>query len=192
MDAMVVYHNPVCSKSRGALEILGDKGASVEVIEYLKTKPSRADLERIVDAIPDPPSALVRNDKRFGELDPPERLCWMAAAGADFVGHAQLAYDWRNGNARIGRVAIAPDHRGRGLAKPMLRLIMAQAFADPAIERLELYAIAYNRHAVRIYESVGFVHEGEARAAIRIGGERFGQLTMSMLREEYRQAAAVK
>ena len=68
MEAMVVYHNPVCSKSRGALEILGDKGADVEVIEYLKAKPSRADLERIVDAIPDPPAALVRKDKRFTEL----------------------------------------------------------------------------------------------------------------------------
>jgi RimJ/RimL family protein N-acetyltransferase len=127
---------------------------------------------------------------RLGELQPPERLCWMAAEGADLVGHAQLAYDWRNGNARIGRVAIAPVHRGRGLAKPLLRLIMAQAFADPAIERLELYAIDYNRHAIRIYESLGFIHEGEARAAIRIGGERFGNLTMSMLRSEFRPSAA--
>jgi len=68
MDDIVVYHNPVCSKSRGALEILGERGADVEVIEYLKAKPSRADLERILDAIPDPPSALGRKDKRFGEL----------------------------------------------------------------------------------------------------------------------------
>jgi RimJ/RimL family protein N-acetyltransferase len=122
---------------------------------------------------------------RLGAISPPERLCWMAAEDANLVGHAQLAYDWRNGNARIGRVAIAPARRGRGLAKPMLRLIMAEAFADPAIERLELYAIDYNRHAIRIYESLGFVHEGESRAAIRIGGERFGNLTMSMLRSEY-------
>lgn len=127
---------------------------------------------------------------RLGELEPPERRCWMAAAGVDLVGHAQLAYNWRNGNARIGRVVIAPGHRGRGLAKPMLRLIMAQAFADPAIERLELYAIDYNRHAIRIYESLGFVHEGEARAAVRIGSERFGNLTMSMLRSEFRQPVA--
>jgi acid stress-induced BolA-like protein IbaG/YrbA len=28
---MLVYHNPVCSKSRGALEILGEQGADVEV-----------------------------------------------------------------------------------------------------------------------------------------------------------------
>ena len=38
------------------------------MIEYLKELPTRADLERIVDAIPDPPSALVRKDKRFKEL----------------------------------------------------------------------------------------------------------------------------
>jgi arsenate reductase len=68
MAEIVVYHNPVCSKSRGALEILGERGADAEVIEYLKAKPSRADLERILDAIPDPPAALVRKDKRFGEL----------------------------------------------------------------------------------------------------------------------------
>lgn len=67
-DSVVVYHNPVCSKSRGALEILGDRGVDAEVIEYLETNPSRADLERIVDAISDEPAALVRKDKRFKEL----------------------------------------------------------------------------------------------------------------------------
>jgi arsenate reductase len=68
-DDVVVYHNPVCSKSRGALEILDERGISADVIEYLKANPSRADLERILDAIPDPPDALVRKDRRFKELE---------------------------------------------------------------------------------------------------------------------------
>jgi arsenate reductase len=68
MEPTVAYHNPACSKSRGALEILADRGVDATVIEYLKAHPTRADLERIVDAIPDPPDALVRRDKRFGEL----------------------------------------------------------------------------------------------------------------------------
>jgi arsenate reductase len=67
-ETMRVYHNPVCSKSRGALEILGERGVELDVIEYLKAPPTRAELERIVDAIPDAPAALVRKDKRFGEL----------------------------------------------------------------------------------------------------------------------------
>ena len=65
---MTVYHNPSCSKSRGALDILRDKGLDVDVVEYLKAPPDRAALERIVDAISDPPEALVRKDKRFKEL----------------------------------------------------------------------------------------------------------------------------
>lgn len=39
-----IYHNPRCSKSREALAILTDAGAEVEVIEYLKTPPSRETL----------------------------------------------------------------------------------------------------------------------------------------------------
>lgn len=68
MADFVVYHNPVCSKSRGAITILDEQGADYEVVEYLKAPPDRATLERIVDAIPDEPAALVRKDKRFGEL----------------------------------------------------------------------------------------------------------------------------
>jgi arsenate reductase (glutaredoxin) len=68
-ESMRVYHNPVCSKSRGALEILEERGADVDVIEYLKARPTRADLERILASIPDEPAALVRKDKRFKELE---------------------------------------------------------------------------------------------------------------------------
>src|SRR5205814_10385606 len=62
MSDIVVYHNTSCSKSRGALAILRERGVDANVIEYLKAPPSRADIERIVDAIDDPPAALVRTD----------------------------------------------------------------------------------------------------------------------------------
>ena len=50
------------------LEILRDRDVEFDVVEYLKHPLSRADLGRIVDAIPDDPGALVRRDKRFKEL----------------------------------------------------------------------------------------------------------------------------
>jgi arsenate reductase len=68
MAEITVYHNPVCSNSRGALDLLDDRDADVEVIEYLHEPPDRALLERILDAIPDEPAVLVRHDKRFAEL----------------------------------------------------------------------------------------------------------------------------
>jgi arsenate reductase len=64
----VVFHNPKCSKSRGALTILEERGVAADIVEYLKAPPDRATLERIVDSISDPPEALVRKDKRFSEL----------------------------------------------------------------------------------------------------------------------------
>ena len=63
-----MYHNPSCSKSRGALEILADEGVDHDVVEYLRAPLDRAALERIVDALEVPPAELVRQDRRFEEL----------------------------------------------------------------------------------------------------------------------------
>src|ERR1700730_9550130 len=68
MERLLVYHNPSCSKSRGALEILADEGVDHDVVEYLRAPPDRAALERIVDTIDVPPAELVRQDRRFEEL----------------------------------------------------------------------------------------------------------------------------
>jgi arsenate reductase (glutaredoxin) len=63
-----IYHNPACSQSRGALQILEGSTAEVEVVQYLETPPSKAELERFLDLLEDPPADLVRKDKRFAEL----------------------------------------------------------------------------------------------------------------------------
>ena len=42
-----IYHNPNCGTSRKTLEILRDSGADLEVIEYLKTPPSKEELRRL-------------------------------------------------------------------------------------------------------------------------------------------------
>jgi arsenate reductase len=68
MEKVRIYHNPVCGKSRGALEILRQRDADVEVIEYLQTPPDRATLAEILDRLAVPPADLVRKDKRFREL----------------------------------------------------------------------------------------------------------------------------
>ena len=68
MGDVLVYHNPRCSKSRGALEILAERGIHADVVEYLQAPPDRAALEQIIDAISDPPAALIRHDDRFREL----------------------------------------------------------------------------------------------------------------------------
>ena len=68
MERVTVYHNPVCGKSRGALDILRERHVQYEVVEYLKDPVDRATLERFLDLLAGPPTDLLRKDKRFKEL----------------------------------------------------------------------------------------------------------------------------
>lgn len=45
---MKLYHNTRCSKSRGALELLEARGMSPEVVYYLETPPSPAELRELL------------------------------------------------------------------------------------------------------------------------------------------------
>ena len=72
-DDVTIFHNQACSKSRGALAILEERGVSHDVVRYLDTPPDRETLERILDAIPDEPQALVRaGDDKFKKLGIPK------------------------------------------------------------------------------------------------------------------------
>ena len=56
-----IWHNPRCSKSRAALAILeGTPGVEVEIVEYLKTPPSRAEIETVLTKAGVRPSEAVR------------------------------------------------------------------------------------------------------------------------------------
>ena len=68
MAEVTIYHNPGCSKSRGAIEIAEAQKVDFEVIEYLQKLPTKAELESIVSKLEDPISELVRKDKKFAEL----------------------------------------------------------------------------------------------------------------------------
>jgi arsenate reductase len=50
------------------LEILRAQDVEFDVIDYLNTPPSRADLERLLDLLPEAPAILVRHDKQFQVL----------------------------------------------------------------------------------------------------------------------------
>ena len=64
-SAITLYHNPRCSKSRQALELLQGKGVAPEVVEYLKTPPSRTELAAIVKKLGVKPEAIVRTGEEI-------------------------------------------------------------------------------------------------------------------------------
>ena len=58
--AVTIYHNPNCSTSRKVLGWLKDKGIKPQVIEYLKTLPSAAELKRILATMKARPHDILR------------------------------------------------------------------------------------------------------------------------------------
>lgn len=57
---LTIYHNPRCTKSRETLELLKGKGLKPDVIEYLKTPPTAAELDAVLKKLGLEPDAIVR------------------------------------------------------------------------------------------------------------------------------------
>ena len=55
-----IYHNPKCSTSRKVLDALREAGKEPEVVEYLKTPPSKAELKDLLKRMKMRPRDLLR------------------------------------------------------------------------------------------------------------------------------------
>jgi arsenate reductase len=68
--SVTVWHNPRCSKSRGALALLAERGVDPEVVRYLDTAPSRAELVDVLRRLgSEDPLVITRTgEARYREL----------------------------------------------------------------------------------------------------------------------------
>ena len=57
---IVIYHNPECGTSRNTLALIRNAGIEPHVVEYLKTPPSRALLEQMIERAGITPRDLLR------------------------------------------------------------------------------------------------------------------------------------
>ena len=119
-----------------------------------------------------------------GEGDHPRRWLFSGQIGTSLIGHAQVALDWRHGVARLGRIAICPDCRGRGLGAPFLRSVLDRVWRAPEFERVELHVYTFNAPAIRLYRTLGFVKEGVRRSAVNVGTARWDTAMYGLLRRE--------
>lgn len=60
---MILYHNPRCSKSRQALQLLESKNIPVEIVLYLKNIPTKKELQVVIDQLGIQPIELVRKNE---------------------------------------------------------------------------------------------------------------------------------
>lgn len=68
MEKVIIYHNPRCSKSREALNLLSEEHIDVEVREYLKDVPTKEELTLLIQKLGIQPLDLIRtNEQLFKE-----------------------------------------------------------------------------------------------------------------------------
>lgn len=60
MMTITIYHNPKCGTSRNTLAMIREAGVEPEVIEYLKTPPSRERLVELISKMDIPVRELLR------------------------------------------------------------------------------------------------------------------------------------
>ena len=121
----------------------------------------------------------------------PVRTLWTPTLGGALAGHFQLATDPRRRTVRLGRVAIAPELRGRGLGVELARAACDIAFRrDPELHRVELQVYAHNGPARAAYRRAGFSVEGALREDVPVGDALWTTVLMAVLRPEWEHHTA--
>jgi arsenate reductase (glutaredoxin) len=85
-QAVRIYHNPRCSKSREVLGLLRARGIEPEVVDYLETPPDAATLKQLIGKLGVAPHALLRTKE-----DAYARSGLDASSSADAVAEAIAA-----------------------------------------------------------------------------------------------------
>ena len=106
---IVLYHNPRCSKSRKALQLIEDQGITPQIIEYLKMPPSAKELLELAELLGlrmaeivrtgEPAFAAIRDTVSLAD----DRAVARAISENPILLQRPIAVDTDTGEAVIGR-----------------------------------------------------------------------------------------
>lgn len=122
----------------------------------------------------------------LSENDQPGRTdCVLVAERAGtMVGSAGLhpvGAALRRRHAAVLGISVAPEAQGQGVGRALMQALCDYADRWAQVLRIELTVFADNERAVRLYRSMGFVHEGTHRGYALRDGEYIDVLSMARL-----------
>jgi len=90
----------------------------------------------------------------------------LCAECGSLIGFASLGFiDWKNRSGYVGLVIGDSSHRGLGIGKQSLSLLLDFAFNELALHRVYGEVLATNKISARMVDSLGFALEGIKREA---------------------------
>lgn len=81
----------------------------------------------------------------------------------------------------IGSVYVKPQFRNQGVARKLLTEIIRIAKGAGNIEQINLAVVTSNKHAIRLYQSLGFVVYGTEPNVVKIDGEYYDEQLMQLV-----------
>lgn len=110
---------------------------------------------------------------------------WDLATGTPIGNAALQDIDNRSRTAEFGIFIADPENRGRGRGSEATRMMMRLAFDTLGLDNVMLRVFAYNEHAIKVYERVGFRVIGHRRGAQRRDGRAWDVILMDITRDDY-------
>lgn len=96
--------------------------------------------------------------------------------------------NWSGRDAFVGLGIGERDFWGKGYGTDAMHLILRYAFMEVNLRRVTLTVFEYNPRAIRSYEKAGFRHEGRLRKLLHRDGNRYDELFMGILRDEWMES----
>lgn len=93
--------------------------------------------------------------------------------------------NWTGRDAFVGLSIGDRENWSKGYGTDMLSLLLGFAFTEINLRRVTLSVFEYNSRAIRVYEKIGFRHEGRERKLLHREGKRWDLLFMGILRDEW-------
>lgn len=82
-------------------------------------------------------------------------------------------------------ISLRKCAQGKGIGTKATKAILKLAFEQFGLERVYLNVLADNETAIRLYEKIGFIYEGQFRNHLLLKGEYKTLNWYSMLKSEY-------
>jgi RimJ/RimL family protein N-acetyltransferase len=84
-------------------------------------------------------------------------------------------------------ITILPEHQNRGYGGETINWVLDYAFRRAGLHRVAIKSFEWNSGAIRLYEKLGFTHEGRVREAYWHEGRFWDGVMMGMLEGEWRE-----
>lgn len=116
----------------------------------------------------------------LGDIRAKRGVMLLAESHGKIVGNCTInLFPWKCSHVADFGIALSREVRGKGVGRALMTKAIALARRRMrGIEILELKVFDYNKRAVKLYESLGFVEAGRIPNGVKEGNDYFDDITM--------------